>query len=97
METPQPCHLCEVQVAGVSQDFDFGLFTQPWPGRDELSWQVAYEEQLISRSQSQSTYVFFFHYLDFSQPMLSPFGPLELPKPTPRPVRLDFVIYEPPD
>jgi hypothetical protein len=39
---------------------------------------------------------FFFHYLDFSKPLLSPAGPLELPEPSPRPSRLQFFEYEPP-
>jgi hypothetical protein len=40
---------------------------------------------------------FFFHYLDFEQPLLSPFGDLPIPKPTPRPSRLKMLKYEAPD
>lgn len=41
--------------------------------------------------------IFFFHYLDFSKPLLTPFGPLVLPKELIRPERLSKIIYESPD
>lgn len=39
---------------------------------------------------------FFFHELDFARPLLTPFGPLPLPKPTRRPARLRLLKYESP-
>ncbi|MFN0068865.1 MAG: hypothetical protein ACKVYV_14665 [Limisphaerales bacterium] len=38
--------------------------------------------------------VFFFNELDFGRPLLTPFGPLTLPKPTRRPARLRRLKYE---
>ena len=39
---------------------------------------------------------FFFHYLDLQAPMATPFGEVLLPAPSPKPARLDEIIYEPP-
>jgi len=96
VDAPEPCHLCEVVLEGEADDVDFGEFTQPLAGRDQSYWQVPYDERLLSSSGAQRSYVFFFHYLDLAQPMQSPFGPLALPHPTPRPERLSFIAYEPP-
>jgi len=96
IEAPEPCHLCELVVEGEVHEFDFGEFTQALAGRDRSYWQVPYDEKLLSSFGAQRSYVFFFHYLDCAQPMLSPFGPLFLPKPTPRPERLSFLVYESP-
>jgi hypothetical protein len=96
VDAPEPCHLCEVVFDGDAGDVDFGQFTQPLAGRDQSYWQVPWDERLLSSAETSRSYVFFFHYLDFSQPMQSPFGPLFLPKPSPRPERLSFVTYESP-
>ena len=96
IQAPEPCHLCEVVIEGEQPQFDFSQFTQPLADRDRSYWQVPYDERLLSSSRTQRSYVFFFHYLDCAQPMQSPFGPLVLPKPTPRPERLSFVVYESP-
>jgi hypothetical protein len=39
---------------------------------------------------------FFFHYLDPEQPLLTPFGPVELPPESELPDRLSIIRYEPP-
>jgi hypothetical protein len=39
---------------------------------------------------------FFFHLLNFYQPLLTPFGELELPRPSPLPERLSAFTYEEP-
>ncbi len=39
---------------------------------------------------------FFFHYLDFERPLLTPFGPVQLPRATELPERLSIIRYEPP-
>ncbi len=41
--------------------------------------------------------VFFFHYLDISKPLITPFGSIDLPEEKPRPKRLSQIIYEAPD
>ncbi len=41
--------------------------------------------------------VFFFHYLDISRPLITPFGLVDLPKEEPKPARLSQIVYESPD
>lgn len=41
--------------------------------------------------------VFFFHYLDLSKPLMTPFDSIKLPKEDPIPKRLSQINYEPPD
>ena len=96
VDAAEPCHLCELVVENASYDIEFGEFTQPIVGRDRSYWQVPYDERLISKTKEFRSYVFFFHYLDIAQPMQSPFGALELPEPTARPARLNFITYESP-
>lgn len=40
--------------------------------------------------------VFFFHYLDFEQPLKTPFGDLQLPAESELPARLAMIQYEQP-
>ena len=40
---------------------------------------------------------FFFHYLDFSRPLITPFGPIVLSNESPRPNRLSEIEYELPN
>jgi len=40
--------------------------------------------------------VFFFHYLDPTKPLITPFGTLSLPPPSDRPVRLSGIRYQAP-
>jgi hypothetical protein len=39
---------------------------------------------------------FFFHYLDLSQPLLTPFGPVTVPPESPVPPHLAAIKYEQP-
>ncbi|MGD0654851.1 MAG: hypothetical protein ABSA16_10940 [Thermoguttaceae bacterium] len=39
---------------------------------------------------------FFFHYLDISLPLITPFGKIDLPQPRDFPNRLSFMNYDPP-
>jgi len=41
--------------------------------------------------------IFFFHDLDISRPLITPFGPIDLPKVTSKPKRLSQIVYESPD
>jgi len=41
--------------------------------------------------------IFFFHYLDFSKPLMTPFGFVNIPEEKPRPERLSQINYESPD
>lgn len=40
---------------------------------------------------------FFFHYLDFSRPLMTPFGPIILSNEGPKPNRLSEIEYESPN
>lgn len=40
---------------------------------------------------------FFFHNLDFSKPLITPFGPVNLPIESVKPLRLSGIDYERPD
>ena len=40
---------------------------------------------------------FFMHHLDLNRPLMSQLGPVSLPRPTPKPKRLEILKYEPPD
>lgn len=40
--------------------------------------------------------VFFFHFLNLSRPLKTPFGDVSLPQPTAMPERLSTIRYEPP-
>lgn len=41
--------------------------------------------------------VFFFHHINFSKPLITPFGPLNLLNESSRPDRLSEIAYESPD
>lgn len=49
------------------------------------------------RWQGDLRFVFYFHFLDLSQPLLTPFGNISPTQPTRLPPRLQFMNYEPPD
>ena len=112
VRSPEPCHLVELEITDVSGQIDLIEITQEIPGHPRSNWQVPYEEQYLHSSgkhpitpdvpwrqhqESELRLVFFFHYLDFSRPLLTPFGELELPKPKRKPRRLGFVKYALPD
>jgi hypothetical protein len=112
VRSSEPCHLVEFEVIGGTDPIDLLGITQEVPGQPRSNWQVPYDEQYlevggkrpISPSEPWAQpeepdfrLVFFFHYLDFTRPLLTPFGTMELPKPKRKPGRLGFVIYEPPD
>ena len=96
IDAPEPCHLIEVLLSGDDNSFDWGEVTQEDPTQPKYNWQVAYDEQLVEENKGESRYVFFFHYLDFSKPLITPFGEINLPKPTALPARLADIEYYPP-
>jgi hypothetical protein len=93
VQAPEPCHLVEVRFANPPKDFDWGKVAQEAAGRPRSDWQAVYDEQRVS---DEKHWVFFFHYLDFSKPLLSPFGPLTLPPATDSPDHLKSIKYDPP-
>ena len=90
----QHCHLVEVELDGDGS-LNWGEVTQAAPGQPPRNWQVAYDEQPLDRDRHR--WAFFIHYLDLNAPLLTPFGPVRLPAPTPRPPHLAHVMYIEPD
>ena len=86
----EPVHLVELETD--AEDFDFGEVTQEAPAQPRSHWQVAWDERKIGANR----FVFFFHYLDPAEPLLTPIGPVALPPETPVPAYLQDIEYEQP-
>ena len=89
----EPCHLLEIELKAPSDEFDFGLVTQEMPDQPKANWQVAYDEQQVGEKKDACRWAFFFQYLDFDRPLLTPLGPITLPQPTPVPPHLKPIEY----
>ena len=96
VEADGPVHLIELIVEGDVEGFDFGEVTQEESGTPKANWQVAYDEQVVGESSEKAQYVFFFHHLDLSKPLLTPAGALSLPMPKKMPARLRGIEYKAP-
>jgi hypothetical protein len=111
VEASEPCHVIELQVEDAGASFDLAAMTQDLPGEPRDNWQVPWDEQFLEvgggmplepadwRARAPTgvfRVVFFFHYLDPGRPLLSPAGPLSLPRATPLPPRLAFLKYDSP-
>jgi len=92
----EPVHLIEFLVEGDGKDFDIGEVTQEDKAQPKSNWQVPYDERLLDETDGTARWAFFFHYLDFSKPLLTPFGSVPLPKPTQAPAHLQGIEYESP-
>lgn len=106
-------YLIELIIQESADKLDMGHFMQEMPGKPKSYWQVAYDEQYLNLDGNTvivSTWdkplggppvtrvAFFLHFVNFSLPMLTPFGPVGLPQPTPIPDRLAALItYIEPD
>lgn len=88
--------LIEVEILDHDRAIDFGEFTQEDTSKPKSEWQVAYDERKIEETKSGSRWVFFFHYLDLSRPLLTPAGAIDLPQPQERPPQLSDIDYFPP-
>jgi hypothetical protein len=95
-ETNEPVHLIEIEIEGAADQFDFGDITQEDPDRPRENWQAAYDERDLGQSNGRRRFAFFFHYLDLDKPLLTSFGPVGLPEPTPMPAHLQAIEYEAP-
>lgn len=87
---PEPCHLIEMYIEERG-NFDWSSVTQESPGQPTSNWQVAYDEFPVNLEPGR--WGFFFHYLDFKRPLLTPVGALDLPKESPLPSYLEDVKY----
>lgn len=96
VRAPEPCHLIELVLDNPGCDPDFGAFTQEIRGEPRANWQVAWDERILSRTPDRMHAVFFLHYLDSKRPLLTPFGPVQLPDPSALPAHLQHIEYEPP-
>lgn len=90
----QPCYLIEAAIGEPIEAFDWGSVTQEDADQPRSNWQVAYDERPLNEERSR--WAFFFHYLDFSKPLLTPVGPLKLPTPSPIPEHLQQIEYAEP-
>lgn len=93
--------LVEIRIENSEGKLDLVNFTQADPGLPEDEWQVAYDETYLdsegvrrrdANSGSSQRIAFFFHYLDLSRPLRTPYGEIRLPEPQPFPVRLLSVV-----
>lgn len=115
VRTREPVHLVEMVVSDSDGEFKIGDITQEWPDKDQSSWQVAYDEKVLTSDGSavlfdpwfpdgdvskhwlgNVRFAFFFHYLNFNQPLQTPFGDVAVTDATKRPPRLKFLKYESP-
>jgi hypothetical protein len=92
----EPCHIVEILLEGTNDEFDFGDVTQEIADQPRANWQVAYDEQLLEKSDRKSRYAFFFHYLDLGKPLRTPLGLVALPPVTRMPTHLKSIKYEAP-
>ena len=91
-------YLVEIGIDQPDALFDPGHFTQEESGRPPDSWQVAYDEKYLDFEGSsvqpkpapgdKIRFAFFFHSPNLNQPLLTPYGAVELPRPTAMPDRL---------
>ena len=84
-------HLIEIEVAPSADELAWSEITQPVAGMPPSNWQVPYDEQ--SLNDDGTRWVFFFHFLDFSQPLMTPCGSVTLPAVTPLPTHLHGIEY----
>ena len=74
--------------------FDWAQVTQESPDLPRANWQVSYDERPLDEHRTR--WAFFFRCLKPSEPLLTPYGRISLPAPTPLPAHLRDVIYEAP-
>jgi len=95
VEGESDVHLLEFEIE--SEQIDVGKFTQKEDRIDKMNWQVPWDEKFIDVEGSIKL-VFFFHFLDLSKPLITPFGVIELMKTEQMPSRLSrIMVYEKPN
>ena len=90
----EACRLVEILVGRDDAELDFGEITQEVKEQARDNWQVPYDEQVLEQRGGTSRSAFFFHYLDFDKPLLTPLGPVSVPKTTLTPNHLKNIKYE---
>jgi hypothetical protein len=110
-EAEEPCYLVELEVisggwriADITQE-EPGQPRENWQSPWDLYVLTDAGEVYLHESKlpipgevpdDKTRCAFFFHYLDPSRPLETPWGQLALPEPSPRPSRLDGIEYEQP-
>jgi len=111
--TEQPyAYLIELLIKAKHTEIRVNKFTQRREGQPEDNWQVPWDEKYLNiegdtvigdwfnapKEVTDSTrLVFFLHFVNFKQPLISPFGDIGLMLPTAMPERLSAIIqYEEP-
>jgi len=106
-------HLLEIIVNVSPANFSVDDFAQESPGELRENWQAAYDEHYLDErgeliigdfsvlpdtDAGVTRLAFFMYFLDFDAPLITPFGEVKLPSPTPMPSRLSRIIeFEPSD
>jgi hypothetical protein len=85
-------YLIEVEFDPPDGQVNWSGITQPIPGKLRSEWQVPWDEREIDKAAGK--WAFFLHFVDVNKPLDTPIGPIELPRPTPRPSHLSGCIYE---
>ncbi|HKP68568.1 MAG TPA: hypothetical protein VJV05_04745 [Pyrinomonadaceae bacterium] len=91
IDCTESCYLIEVELSDPTS-FDWDSVTQEIIGTSQANWQAAWNEQPIAENR----WGFFFHDLNLEEPLITSFGPVRLPAPTPLPARLGSNKYESP-
>lgn len=112
VEDNSDVHLLEIQFDDKPENIDIGQITQALEGQPRGNWQSPWDEKYlddegekiigdyfdIPKHKSKTRLLFFFHDLNFSKPLLTQQGELNLTKPTLLPTRLENKVkYENPD
>ena len=94
IDVDEPCFLLEASFDNPPERDFWDEVTQEIPNQPRGNWQAPYDERPLNASET--SWAFFFHYLDLRKPLLTPDGPIELPNNSPRPEYLNSVNYEQP-
>lgn len=102
-------NLIELEINEEINGFEPGEITQEIKGKERLNWQTAYDEKYLDdkgteiigddfnrpRNLDKFRVIFFFHYLDLSQALISQYGLIKLTQIEDIPERLKRLIeYE---
>lgn len=105
-------HLIEIVFDRSPDNVDVGQITQELEGQPQGNWQSPWGEKYLDDKGEEiigdyfdiptglatTRLLFFFHDINFSKPLLTQDGPINLPRPTSLPARLrDKIKYERPD
>lgn len=106
-EVNEDVHLIELKIDTKPSDVNVEGFTQEIEGVSKDDWQVAYDEYYLNDEGSKvigdffnkpvedltpTRIAFFLYFVDFTMPLLTPFGEVNLPSPLPMPKRLKDII-----